>query len=395
MLLTWLSGILSLAFLLAFVYPVSLWRETNYQHFPVDVFLVILLQAFGLFVTYFGMKREDPRAISVWEVFQNLAFYCTPVSLPPALVRSVHGFEVSIDLLIIIAPSLMFLALVSGHFSKLFHKKNYNWGKIPSESSLKQPLLVEINNEPLPDLAGFSEAKLWSKLSFSWMEGVLTLGNKRPLRCEDLPPMGAEDNAAYNNNEFSIHWENEKRETTAGSSPSLWTAIIKTYWKVFLIPLFSGVLWSIAFFLGPIIMYFILEYLGKEADERVLSHGLLLVGMTLVSKFMEPLARSSLEFGSRKLGLRMWSGVGSAVYYKSLRFSNRAKQEWSVGEITIISSDLQKFEQLNMALMLTALLPFQMLAAVVILFRVVGIAVIAGLSTLLIVVTVNFLIFVV
>ncbi|KAL2613232.1 hypothetical protein R1flu_024924 [Riccia fluitans] len=392
--LTWLSGILSLAFLLALANPLWLWWESSYHDFPVYVFIVILLQAFGWFVTYVSLKREETYERALYEkyfrIWHSIALM---LSLPPALLLSFNGFKVSIDLLIVIAPSLMFLALVSGHFSKLVHKKNYNWGKIPSESSLKQPLLVEISNEPLPDLAGFSKANVWSKLSVSWMEGVLTLGNKRPLRCEDLPPMGAEDDAAYNHKNFSIHWENEKRETPAGSSPSLWAAIIKTYWKVFLISLFSGLLWSIAFFLGPIVLYFILEYLGMEADERVLSHGGLLVVMMLVSKVLEPLAKMILDFESRKLGLRMWSGVGSAVYYKSLRLSNRAKQEWSIGEITnIISSDLQKFQQLNLALVLTALLPFQMLAAVVILFWVLGISVIAGFSTLVIVVAANFFI---
>ncbi|KAL2613213.1 hypothetical protein R1flu_024905 [Riccia fluitans] len=386
LLFTWFSGLLSLVLLLALIISIWLWRERHYHAFPLDEVIILLLQAFGWFATFLALNREETHERALYERYLRLWHVVALfVSLPAAVS---HSFSMSIDLLLVVVPSLMLLALVSGYFTGMIHTKNQNWGRIPTEPSLKQPLLDQFNDEPLPDLSGFSKAGVLSRLVFSWVEGLLAIGSKRPLQCEDLPPMSVEDDAAYNYNEFSVHWDNQKRQTPAGSPPSLWAAVVRTYWRGFLVPMSSGFVWSIAFFVGPLTLHFILMYLGAEG--RMVWQGAVLVVIMFLGKCTECLARNFMIFRSWKLGFRMWSGVGSAVYFKTLRLSNKAKQEWSVGEITnIISSDVQKFLQLNLALVQTILLPFQMIAAGAILFWVVGISMIAGLSTLLIVVAVN------
>ncbi|KAL2613231.1 hypothetical protein R1flu_024923 [Riccia fluitans] len=389
--LTWLSGILTLVCLAVLIHPVWLWRKKHYNLFPVDEAVVILLQAFGWFVTFVGLNREETHESALYErYFKVWHVIALVVSLPGAVLSTRNGVSVSVDLLIVFVPCLMFLVLVTALFTENMYKKNYNWGKTPSESSLKQPLLDDIDNEPLPDLSGYSKANFFSRLTFSWVKGLLALGNKRPIVKEDLPPMRAVDEAAYNYNEFSVHWESEKRKTSAGSLPSLWAAVIKTYWKGFLLPMAIGILWSVTFFVGPVLVSSILNYLQNEKEEWTRGHGILLVVIMFVGKFAE-LSKQHLTFQSTMLGLRMWSGVGSALYYKSLRLSNKARQEWSVGGITnIVSTDLQKFLQVNLAMVQFILIPFQLIVGGVILYWVVGIAMLAGFSAMLLVVALNF-----
>ncbi|KAL3679851.1 hypothetical protein R1sor_022807 [Riccia sorocarpa] len=388
-LFTQLSGALSLVLLLAVIIPIWLWRERHYQSFPLDEVVIILLLALGWFVTFLALNQEEIRGRALHEKYlKRWHVIALLVSLPGAL----YSFRISIHLLIVVVPCLMLLALASGYFTGMIHAKNYNWGKTPTEPSLKQPLLDEFHDEPSPDLSGFSKASVFSRLVFWWMGGVLTLGNRRPLQFEDFPPMSAEDDAAYNYQEFSVHWENEKRRTSSAPFPSLWAAVIQTYRRDFLVIMSFGVVWSISLLVGPLMMYFMLRYLGESVEERVLWKGAVLVVTMFVGKCLECMAKNQLFFLSIKLGLRMWSGVGSAVYDKSLRLSSKSRQDWSVGEITnIISTDLQKFLQLNMALVQTILLPVQMTAAGVLLFYVVGSSLFAGLSTLLIVVSGNVL----
>ncbi|KAG6547142.1 hypothetical protein Mapa_011394 [Marchantia paleacea] len=388
---TWLSGLLCLLLLAALIAPLCLWRQSNYHHFPLEELLVICFQAFGWFVTFVGLNREETHERPLYETtFRVWHTVALVVSLPGSTITLLHSFSFTVDMVLAVVPGVLFLLFVSGHATALIYKKNYNWGLRSTDASLKQPLLEEITDEHPPDLSGYSKAGLPSRLVFAWIDGVLASGYRRPLEREDLPPMSWEDDAAYNSTLFSAQWEKLKRETPAGVPPSLWSAVIRTYWVGFLVPVVATLLWTVAFFVGPLMLYFIIDYLNRDSDQRVLWQGILFVIIMFAGKFLEPFAKQQMIFQSFKLGVQMWSGVGSAVYHKSLRLSNKAKQKWSVGEITnLISSDMQKFLQLNLALAQCLVLPLQLVVAAGILFWVVGISMIAGLSTLLIVISLN------
>ncbi|KAL2635683.1 hypothetical protein R1flu_007162 [Riccia fluitans] len=121
--------------------------------------------------------------------------------------------------------------LPSGKDSTLIQQKN------PEEDNMvTEPKGIEMRCADVEAIAGMQDFTflfganlelVLSRLVFSWVEGLLAIGSKRPLQCKDLPPMSIEDDAAYNYNEFSVHWENQKRKTPAGSPPSLWAAVME------------------------------------------------------------------------------------------------------------------------------------------------------------------------
>ncbi|KAL3679834.1 hypothetical protein R1sor_022790 [Riccia sorocarpa] len=389
--LTWLTGILTLALLAGLIHPLWKWRAEHYQHFPLEEAAIVLLQAFGWFVTFVGLNREETHERALYERYFKVWHVATLlVSLPAGVWSTINGFTSPADFLIIFTPSLVFLSLVTAFFTENMYKQNYNWGKVPNEPSLKEPLLKEYVDEPLPDLSGYSKAGLFSTYRFAWLEGLFILGNKRPIERDDLPPLGADDDAAFNYTLFAANWENEKRQAPPGSPPSLWAAVIKTFWRPFLVPFCFGLLWTLGFLVGPLMVYLILQYLRQDADERVAWHGFLLVLIMFTGKFVE-LLKQHLLFHSVKLGLRMWGAVGSALYYKSLRLSNKARQDWSVGEITnLMSTDLQRFLNVIVATVQIILTPIQIAAGGILLFWVVGISMLTGFATLLVVVGLNF-----
>ncbi|KEH18322.1 ABC transporter-like family-protein [Medicago truncatula] len=202
---------------------------------------------------------------------------------------------------------------------------------------------------------GLGRATFLSKLIFSWVNSLLSLGYSKPLDLEDIPSLASEDEADMTYQNFAHAWDSLVREKTDKNSRSLvlWS-VIRTYLKENIVIAFYALIRTISVVVSPLILYAFVNYANRtEAD--------------------------------LKQGMKMRSALMVAVYRKQLKLSSMARTRHSTGEIlNYIAIDAYRMGEFPWWFHITWTCALQLVLSIAILFGVVGIGALPGLVPLLI-----------
>ncbi|BFI25689.1 protein MpABCC2 [Marchantia polymorpha subsp. ruderalis] len=362
------------------------WWRTSWNFFPIHE--IVFYGSQVLFWTVFPISiQKTPHflvstQLSLWWVVLAVL---TSLELAAGLVKgSLDEFSYSFDVALLCVP------LVS---SLYFCVKSFTYRHSRCEATeVEKPLLddeagAEDSAAPQQQhqTGGITRAGLFSRLTFTWLNALLTAGSQKPLDLRDLPALDRADECEVNWEAFRRAWEAERAEAQL---PSLGRALWTTFRGPFCCSVLLSLLWSGALFSGPVLQNLLIDFMYD--DERSVRRGLALVGSLFAGKLVEALSKQQFNFQARRLGLRMWAAVGSAVYRKTLRLSQQARQERSVGEISnMLSSDVQRLLEVVWYLGQGIAVPFQLTVAVTVLFYVVGVSTLAGLAVIAVVLALN------
>ncbi|CAG8840576.1 22075_t:CDS:1, partial [Gigaspora margarita] len=75
-----------------------------------------------------------------------------------------------------------------------------------------------------------TRANLFSKLTFWWLNGLMSLGYKRPLEKDDLYVLNDTRSAKIVTEKFEAEWKKETEKITLGKKPSLMKALYRVLW---------------------------------------------------------------------------------------------------------------------------------------------------------------------
>ncbi|CAL5195605.1 unnamed protein product [Lathyrus oleraceus] len=231
---------------------------------------------------------------------------------------------------------------------------------------------------------GVGHATLLSKLIFSWINSLLSLGYSKPLDLQDIPSLVPQDEANMAYQKFVHAWESLVRERTKNNTKSLvlWS-IVRTFLEENIIIAFYALIRTISVAVSPLILYAFVNYSNRTEAE--LREGLSIVGILIVTKVFESLSQRHWFFNSRRSGMKMRSALMVAVYQKQLKLSSLARTRHSAGEIVnYIAVDAYRMGEFPWWFHLTWTCAMQLVLSIVILFGVVGIGAIPGLVPLLI-----------
>ncbi|XP_055832204.1 ABC transporter C family member 8 isoform X2 [Solanum dulcamara] len=250
-----------------------------------------------------------------------------------------------------------------------------------SKRSLVEPLLVD-----RPDYKEISigQATLFGKLSFSWVNGLIGLGNSKTLALEDIPCLGHEDEAISAYKQLSREWKSLQREDYQNNSEDLLIkAIARVYWKQIVLAGALVFLRIIAVVISPLMLYAFVAYSSSET--RTFIEGVLLLGCLVVDKLVDSLSSRHFFFYSRRVGMRIRSVLMVAVYQKQLQLSSLGRHRHSTGEIVnYIAVDAYRMGESLMWFHTGWSSGLQIFLAVGVLFGVVGLGAIPGLVSLII-----------
>ena len=245
-------------------------------------------------------------------------------------------------------------------------------------------------SEPLMDQkvetkqTGLGHATFLSKLIFSWVNSLLSLGYSKPLALEDIPSLVSEDEADITYQNFVNAWDSLVRGKTKNNIKSLvlWS-VIRTYSKENILIAFFALLRTVSVAVSPLILYAFVNYSNRtEAD---LKQGLSIVGILILTKLVESLSQRHWFFNSRRSGMKMRSALMVAVYQKQLKLSSLARTRHSTGEIVnYIAIDAYRMGEFPWWFHITWTCALQLVLSIAILFGVVGIGALPGLVPLLI-----------
>lgn len=243
-------------------------------------------------------------------------------------------------------------------------------------SDLQEPLLLEEEAGCLK-VTPYSDAGLFSLATLSWLNPLLSIGAKRPLEVKDIPLLAPEDRAKTNYKVLNSNWEKLKAENPS-RQPSLAWAILKSFWKEAACNAIFAGLNTLVSYVGPYMISYFVDYLGGK--ETVPHEGYILAGIFFAAKLVETLTTRQWYLGVDILGMHVRSALTAMVYRKGLRLSSTAKQNHTSGEIVnYMAVDVQRVGDYSWYLHDIWMLPMQIILALAILYKNVGIASIATL----------------
>ncbi|KAJ9547916.1 hypothetical protein OSB04_020459 [Centaurea solstitialis] len=240
-------------------------------------------------------------------------------------------------------------------------------------SDLREPLLVEEDAGCLK-VTPYSTAGIFSLATLSWLDGILAIGARRPLELRDIPLLDVKDRSKFNYKILNSNWEKLKSE----NQPSLGWALFRSFWKeAAKNAVFAG-LYTLVSYVGPYMISDFVDYLG--GIETFPHEGYVLAGVFFVAKLMETLTTRQWYLGVDILGMHVRSALTAMVYRKGLRLSSSSKQGHTSGEIVnYMAVDVQRVGDYAWYLHDIWMLPMQIVLALAILYKSVGIACIATL----------------
>ncbi|KAL2900312.1 ABC transporter C family member 5 [Bienertia sinuspersici] len=243
-------------------------------------------------------------------------------------------------------------------------------------SDLQEPLLEE--EAGCLRVTSYSGASLFSLATISWLNSLLALGAKRPLELKDIPLLAPRDRSKANYKILNLNWEKLKSETPS-KQPSLAWAILKSFWREAACnAIFAGLTTTVSY-VGPYMISYFVDYLGGI---KTFPHeGYLLAGIFFSAKLVETFATRQWYIGVDILGMHVRSALTAMVYRKGLKLSNSARQSHTSGEIVnYMAVDVQRVGDYSWYLHDIWMLPMQIILALAILYKNVGIASLATLA---------------
>nr|QCO93576.1 ATP-binding cassette subfamily C member 5 [Chilo suppressalis] len=251
-----------------------------------------------------------------------------------------------------------------------------------------------------------------SRLTFSWFDPLALTGFRRNLTENDLWALNPQDSsrevvprfdkfwerslkkrenssgakATYSKNSASVNFKPEKEKKPASILPALCMAFGGQFLFGALLKLFNDTL----MFLSPQLLKLLINFVQSKEP---LWKGHLYAVALLACATVQTMLLAHYFTRMYLVGMRIRTALTSAIYRKSLRMSNAARKESTVGEIVnLMSVDAQRFLELTAYLNMIWSAPLQIALALYFLWGILGPSVLAGLAVMIILIPVNGLI---
>ncbi|KAI8540451.1 hypothetical protein RHMOL_Rhmol09G0264600 [Rhododendron molle] len=378
------NGVLGVIYLcLAIGVVVEMLRLTN-TALPLHWLLLLLVQGLtwlsvGITISLRG--NQFPKASS--QLLSIVAFLFAGISCGLSLSSAISiqqaSIKVALDVLSFLGASLLLLCTYMG--SKYEEIDNI----------LYAPLNGEVNgnskSESVVTVTPFSKANFFSKMSFWWLNPLMTRGKEKTLEDEDIPKLREEDRAEACYLLFTEQF-NEQKQLNPSSQPSVLKTLILCHWNEILVSGFFALLTIVTVSAGPLLLNAFIEV--AEGKESFKYEGYVLAISLFFSKSLESLAQRQWYFRSRLVGLKVRSLLTAAIYKKQLKLSNAAKMVHSVGEITnYVTVDAYRIGEFPFWFHQTWTTSLQLCFALIILYRAVGLATVASMVVIILTVLCN------
>eukprot|EP01119_Soliformovum_irregulare_P026270 TRINITY_DN9993_c3_g2_i1.p1 TRINITY_DN9993_c3_g2~~TRINITY_DN9993_c3_g2_i1.p1 ORF type:complete len:1457 (+),score=483.96 TRINITY_DN9993_c3_g2_i1:233-4372(+) len=273
---------------------------------------------------------------------------------------------------VILAGGAFFMCLTGLFFNRLAEGyERLEDSDIPAINEEERPANPEVT------------ASIISKAIYSWLNGILLLGYKRPLEDSDLyelPPNVMAQNVGRNLAEI---WEFEKIK----AKPSLVKALAKAYGKEFFIAGVFKLMQDLLMLVGPILLQSIIQFITSIQPNYM---GFLYVALMFLASVGQSLSLHRYFHMGFRVGMQAKTGVIALIYEKSFKLSNKAKQKSTVGEMVNLQAiDANRLQEYIPYLHVLWSAPLQMIVSLVLLWRLLGPSVIAGIGVMVLVIPFN------
>ncbi|KAL8462296.1 hypothetical protein ACS0TY_033372 [Phlomoides rotata] len=265
------------------------------------------------------------------------------------------------------------------------------------DTILQEPLLngvasnVSESKEPSKGdetVTPYAKAGFFSLFTFSWVGPLISLGYKRTLNLEDVPQLDFPDTTKgafpILNNKLEDSCRGSNRVTTI----MLAKGLILTTWREISVSAIYVLVYTFASYVGPYLIDTFVQYLNGNRDFK--NEGYVLVSAFFIAKLCECFAQRHWFFKVQQAGYRARAALVAKVYNKGLTLSCQSKQGHTTGEIiNLMSVDAERIGDFGWYMHDPWMIVLQVVLALMILYKDVGLASVAALVATVLVMLAN------
>ncbi|XP_059666527.1 ABC transporter C family member 3-like [Cornus florida] len=266
------------------------------------------------------------------------------------------------------------------------------FGKDESEDALlREPLLggeTRVTKGATSEAASpYLNASVFSILSFNWLSPLIATGYRKTIDLEDVPDIDSSDCA----NESFLNFRN-KLESGNGSSTVTTSKLLKTLfistWRQIIVTAFYAIVSTLATYVGPYLIETFVQYL--DGQQHFKHEGYVLVSAFFFSKIVQTLAQRQWNFTLQRAGVRTRGALITMIYNKGLTLSCQSKQKHTSGEmINFMTVDAERVGDFCSVMHNPWLMLLQIVLALHILYKSLGLASIAAFVATIVIVLLN------
>ncbi|KAH7546891.1 hypothetical protein FEM48_Zijuj01G0248900 [Ziziphus jujuba var. spinosa] len=177
----------------------------------------------------------------------------------------------------------------------------------------------------------YSNAGIFSILTFSWCGPLIAVGKRKTLDLEDVPQLDPGDSVVGALPAFRSRLESECGTIKRATTLMLVKALFFSEWKEILFTAFLALLYSVSSYVGPYLIDTFVQYLNGQRGFK--NEGYVLVSVFLIAKIIECLSQRHWFFRVQQVGIRIRAVLVAMIYNKGLTMSCQSKQGHTSGEI--------------------------------------------------------------
>ncbi|KAG5015266.1 hypothetical protein JHK82_020962 [Glycine max] len=211
------------------------------------------------------------------------------------------------------------------------------------------------------DEQAFTNASMWSKLAFRWLNPIFKTGRIQKLELGHIPPVPPSETAE---NASSVLEESLRKQKLKGGS--LTKAIAYSIWKSLALNAVLAGVNTGASYIGPLLITNFVNFLLGDNGDSSIQYGLVLAFIFFLAKTAESLSQRQWYFGAQRIGIRVRAALTSLIYSKSLLMKCAGPTQGKI--INLINVDVERIGDFCWYIHGVWLLPVQVILALVILY---------------------------
>ena len=257
--------------------------------------------------------------------------------------------------------------------------------KVEERDDTSEPLLN--GGKSAETLSPFSNANIFSLLTFSWMNPLFAVGYRKTLDKEDVPELADQERVE---GVFPIF--KEKLETHAASdgvkTVHLARALVYSCWSLILWSAICALVYTVSSYVGPWLIDSLVQFLSGR--RRTTKEGYLLVTGFIAAKILEGLSQRYWFFSTQQAGIRVRASLVAMIYQKGITLSSSSRQGRTSGEIiNLMSVDADRVGLFSWYMHDLWMVPIQVMLALLILYSTLGLASLAAMAATVLVMLAN------
>ncbi|KAI1286878.1 Multidrug resistance-associated protein 1 [Halotydeus destructor] len=223
-------------------------------------------------------------------------------------------------------------------------------------------------------------ASFLSRLLFTWMDGFIKKGYKTPVDMDDIYDISEEFKAARIFDKYCKHWSYPDHST-------ILAPLLKTFWPRLVGAALLKLIATILTFVSPSVLDYILVWL---AGDEPYWHGFFYAALMFTAPLVQSFLNSQYDYMVALSGMQMKTAVISALHRKALKLSPTAKTEFTTGQIVnLMSVDAQRIVDYVSFANQWWIAPLQISIAMYLLWQQLGVATIAGICVMILIIPLN------